>query len=456
MSGPIPGIGHNSGGVEIIDDLDARRSRFIQELTNFANERRASEALTASQLGALDGLGRLAAQRQSLLDNFSQFYRDNPRADPAPAILLLITYYSDNNDGLCGLSLARIAGFLHRDVRRISAAIKRLIEAKLVHQERRGDGTNTSLYYPWVHKAFGSTKDPITWILDTRSPFRPRGRPSATETKNPGAPQQGCGPEDGFPKTHDGPEDGFNAEENQRSSENHPLANTPYFKKPPFSEAENPYRGPSTNTTKINTTDDKNNRGTGMEASATLDQDSLPLFSPQSVGLGLLRQQSSAPSSIYTPSDAECEQFLDLAAHWTSKGGLAKAVGGMGRPTTDSLLEAQIQVLGPIPPSLAQRALVATLATMEGKRIDASAEDFRGGKLSAFVTYFRKVLLSTYNDVAAKEIELQGEVGRAQRRIGGGVASSGSGGGGRTRPPPRASMSMDEIMDQALRGGAPK
>ncbi len=252
MAETIPGIGHNSGkAVEAESDIKTRRDAFVREIEAFARQRRPEEALSAAELGALDGLGRLAVQRQSLLDNFSQFYKDNPRADPAPAILLLITYYSDNEKGLCSLSLRRMGSFLHRDPRRISAAIQRLIDDKLIHREQMGDGTVTSLYFPWIHKSFGRITDPITWILDARSssPLRQPGRPLKPE-KVPLS-------EDGVPLAEDGvppSEDGFNIEINQHLSRNPSSgAVAPHTEGGP-SRAENPSSGPSTNTTKNNTT----------------------------------------------------------------------------------------------------------------------------------------------------------------------------------------------------------
>ena len=123
----------------------------------------AEERLTRKQIGELDGLGRLQAQRRSLLDNIAHFYARHSNADAAPGVLILITFYSDNNDGCCSLSVTRMAKFLSRSERRVSDAISRLEDQKLIAVEPVVG--KTSRIYPWVHKSFASTNDPLTWIL---------------------------------------------------------------------------------------------------------------------------------------------------------------------------------------------------------------------------------------------------------------------------------------------------
>lgn len=405
MSTKIPGIGHNSNTLDIEGDIAARRARFIEELTKFATARRIEEALAPEQIGALGGLERLAAQRQSLLDNMAHFYAQNAHADPSPAVLLLITFYSDNNDGVCTLSLARMANFLSRSTRRISACIARLEEAQVI-QVKRGSGTQTSRYSPWIHRSFGSTKDALTWIMDVRSPVvkvGQRGRPA----KTPAQEKQGPGI-----TTTSQTGDHFIPESNQPLNENPygPQVGLPDSSRGD-TKCENPYHFPSTNTT-TNTTDDKEeNKQAQLE---------LPDTTPSLFGKGFFPKEKIAPSSfIYTPSDHQREKFLTLAAHWTSKGGMAKGVS-LHRETTDELLRDCVASLGAVPAELVDRALIGMLATMEGKKLDAAAAEFQGtGKFSAFVTYSRKVIQSEYKRIAADEMHLRAEAQAQTARIAG-------------------------------------
>src|SRR4029078_7747713 len=70
---------------------------------------RIAQSMTRHDLKRLDSLGRLIAQRQSLIENLAPYYRERPAADVAPGLLALITFLSDNNDGCCTLSIRRMA-----------------------------------------------------------------------------------------------------------------------------------------------------------------------------------------------------------------------------------------------------------------------------------------------------------------------------------------------------------
>ena len=168
-------------------EIAARKDALVNVLTLWVRERRADERMDRDQLAGLDSLGRLQAQRQSLLDNYAHFYAEHPNADVAPGVLLLVTIFSDNNTGCCSLSVTRMAAFLSRSTRRVSDAIARLEDKQLIAVERAlGE---TSRTFPWVHKSFGSTKDALTWILDVRAPALQRGiagRPAHKNTPDAG------------------------------------------------------------------------------------------------------------------------------------------------------------------------------------------------------------------------------------------------------------------------------
>lgn len=178
-------------------ELQERKVVFLTEISRWVEDRRHSERLTREQLGALGGIERLQAQRQSLLDNMAHYFRAHPTADAALGVLALATVFSDNNDGCCTLSVERMAKFLSRTPRRITAAIAALAEARTIVVERVDGGSNR--IYPWVHSAFGSTKDPVTWIMDVRAPRATAGRPGRPAIRN--TPDAGVTPISEIPLT---------------------------------------------------------------------------------------------------------------------------------------------------------------------------------------------------------------------------------------------------------------
>ena len=178
-------------------ELQERKVVFLSEISRWVEDRRDVERLTREQLGALGGIERLQAQRQSLLDNMAHFFRLHPSADAALGVLTLATVFSDNNDGCCTLSVERMAKFLSRTPRRITAAISALAKARTIVVERVEGGSNR--VYPWVHSAFGSTKDPMTWIMDVRAPRATAGRPGRPAIRN--TPDAGVTPISEIPLT---------------------------------------------------------------------------------------------------------------------------------------------------------------------------------------------------------------------------------------------------------------
>ncbi len=165
----------NARSSEHAREVAERKVIFLRAVDAWVKERRVEERLDREQLGKLDSLARLQSQRQSLLDNTAHFYAKHPKADTALGVLVLVTFFSDNNDGCCSLSVSRIAKFLSRSERRISDAIARLAEVHAISVEPVRGGT--SRLFPWVHQSFGSTKDPIAWILDVRAPSQRSGQP---------------------------------------------------------------------------------------------------------------------------------------------------------------------------------------------------------------------------------------------------------------------------------------
>lgn len=152
------------------DDLSDRRAIFIHEIELWSRNRREVDRLSRERLAGLQGFERLLALRQSLLDNIALYYEKHGNADAAPGVLALVTYLSDNREGCCTLSVERIAAFLSRDQRRIRDAVARLEQAGCISVERRAGATSRAV--PWVHHWFGSSEDPLIWIVDARAPAK--------------------------------------------------------------------------------------------------------------------------------------------------------------------------------------------------------------------------------------------------------------------------------------------
>ena len=162
----------------------ARREIFAAFITQWIEKRRLDSALSREEIGALDALGRLLAQRHSLIDNLGHYFATTPRADVATGILVLITFLADNNRGSCTLSIPRMARFFNRSERAISEAIARLEQAEVLFVERLHH--QSSSYWPVVHRGFGNQQTPLMWFVEARAPSaKPRGRPMARKTPEP-------------------------------------------------------------------------------------------------------------------------------------------------------------------------------------------------------------------------------------------------------------------------------
>jgi hypothetical protein len=114
-------------------------------------------------------------------------------------LIIVITFYSDNNDGACTLSIERLAKFLSRSRTAINEALARLEDDQIIIIESGKKSGTTNKLTPWVHKAFGEIRDPLTWILDVRAPSARRsavGRPAKIGVKPACHPQAGDNPAD--------------------------------------------------------------------------------------------------------------------------------------------------------------------------------------------------------------------------------------------------------------------
>jgi hypothetical protein len=81
------------------DATQVRHAVFAAFIKEWIERRRLDAALSRKEIGSLDALNRLLAQRHSLIDNLGHYFAEAPRADVATGILVLITFLSDNNAG---------------------------------------------------------------------------------------------------------------------------------------------------------------------------------------------------------------------------------------------------------------------------------------------------------------------------------------------------------------------
>ena len=104
--------------------------------------------------------------------------------------MILITLLSDNNDGMCRLSVKRIAKLLGRKEENVRLAIDTLEEGGELVVDRTDRGLPNS-YSPAVPVVVATMNPAMTWFVDALSDKPvPRGRPrNSAEEKSP--PQEG-------------------------------------------------------------------------------------------------------------------------------------------------------------------------------------------------------------------------------------------------------------------------
>ncbi len=175
-----------------------RKAFFLEAIHLWVQQRKIDERMVRDDIKKLDSIGKIHAYRQSLLDNLAFYYAENKNADVAPGVLTLVTFFSDNTDCCCSLSVERIAKFLSRSPRRISDAIRRLDgrytdEASGEEKQRPGAivvepvAGGTSKIHPWIHRSFGCNRDALTWLLDVRAPSMRKGQGGRPRKNTPDA-----------------------------------------------------------------------------------------------------------------------------------------------------------------------------------------------------------------------------------------------------------------------------
>lgn len=179
MSSPIHGISPEGWPSNM--DPTARREEFCKAITLYIGNKRLDEALSREELGQLEGLQRVLALRNGLIANCVRHCRQNPGADATLAVLTLITFMADNSDGICRLSVARIAQVFGRSERTIYRCIATLEADGLIGIARNGPKGSANCYWPTIPAGLAEVGASIVWFADALS-HKPRARIFAATT----------------------------------------------------------------------------------------------------------------------------------------------------------------------------------------------------------------------------------------------------------------------------------
>lgn len=267
-------IGHNSGA-RPTDDIKNRYELNVIAISEWVGKRRREEALHRSQIADLSGLDRALTLRHSGLDIIQDFYRSNPQSDAAPGVAILVTTLSDNSNGACSVSIARIAQFLGRSERAISDCVKRLEEGGQIFVERIPGVGN--FMWPVVNPVFAEYRDAITIVLDSYAPRKagPLKQDSGVALKQPSPPKQPSGDANEPLKQDSGV---VNFPVKSKPEITTPEAGfTPEADFTPEGQRSGPLKQPSANTTNIDTAKEKDSSSLRSDGALVKVADALEL-----------------------------------------------------------------------------------------------------------------------------------------------------------------------------------
>ncbi len=156
-----------------------RRDEVIRSITLYCDSVKLADRMERDQIKNLEGLHRFTVLSKSTIPNAIIRMRLHPRESAGVAILNLITLLSDNNDGMCTLSIERMAELFGRTPRCIRETIDSLEEDGLLNIERINGFPNR--YWPAVSASLADLSPAISWFVDALS-TKPgaRGRPTKT------------------------------------------------------------------------------------------------------------------------------------------------------------------------------------------------------------------------------------------------------------------------------------
>ena len=186
--------------------VQERREHINQQITLWIGNKRLDAALAAEELGQYSGMQKALLLRNGLLVGAVRHCRINPRADTRMSILTLITFLSDNNDGICRLSVTRMCEIFARSRESIVSSISSLERDGQIGVNRSGGMPNC--YWPLIPAALAELSANPVWFVDalsTKPKFRVFGSPEqaiavaaqsrSTLPDQSTAPDQSSGPD---------------------------------------------------------------------------------------------------------------------------------------------------------------------------------------------------------------------------------------------------------------------
>lgn len=138
-----------------------RKEDYIEAIQLWCENRNTADALTREEIGAMDWLHRMDAQRKALILAFAHYLRKHQRSDVALGVQLIITLLSDNEHGGAQISQETMATLFGRSRTAIYQAQSRLKEAGLI-VTGRGRHAKT---YPVIPRAVTKGYNHLTWTI---------------------------------------------------------------------------------------------------------------------------------------------------------------------------------------------------------------------------------------------------------------------------------------------------
>lgn len=170
-------VAYGTGGTVLpfTDGADQRHVQYVAAIERWVAERRADDTLTVEEFRQLDDGSKLVALFRSQLLAVARWYRQHPRENAAPGVLMAIHYLADNPDGCCTMAQERIGRLFGRGRPHINDCIAKLEESGDIRVERLC-GLPARIY-PIVARALAKSGNKI-WLFDAMAPeIGRRGRP---------------------------------------------------------------------------------------------------------------------------------------------------------------------------------------------------------------------------------------------------------------------------------------
>lgn len=153
-------------GAEIVtldrSSLPEARDEYTQAIQLWCETRDLAETLSREEIGAMQRVDRIDAQRKSIILGLAHYCRTHQRADIAPALLAVLTFLSDNDEGCARISQDMLAKLFGRSRTAVAQAQGRLKEAKLISTTRGRYASS----YPVIPRAVTHGYNHIVWTVN--------------------------------------------------------------------------------------------------------------------------------------------------------------------------------------------------------------------------------------------------------------------------------------------------